>query len=261
MQRCGICRLWPETKIILLFERASSADYQNWQASEIDGCIPLSVSPDVLIGTLRQILEGNLKILVQEAASLPVIALPSARLPIVPVVTREEARNDAFDGTFSMRVRHGLSEREDQVLRDLVKGLPNRMIARKRDMAEAVAPRSDRLIGPSLAAADNGGKQWPTWISRRNCRSKCATSRILRPPSRWRSSGGQWPLNRRRRSQSDSADRLRHGESKTALAAKLFRGHQSRVADRTDARRPLVSTRLQEARGAGERRLRPPYPW
>jgi two-component system nitrate/nitrite response regulator NarL len=132
-----IRKLWPGTKIILLFERASSTDYQNWQASEIDGCIPLSVSPDVLVGTLQQILDGDLKILVHEAASRSVIALPSARLPIAPVVTSEEARIGAFDGSFSIRVRHGLSEREEQVLRDLVKGLPNKMIARKRDIAEA----------------------------------------------------------------------------------------------------------------------------
>ena len=132
-----IRKLWPETKIVLLFERASSTDYQNWQASEIDGCIPLSVSPDVLIGTLQQIVEGDLRILVHEAASRSVIALPSARLAIAPVVTSEEARNGAFDGSFSIRVRHGLSEREEQVLRDLVKGLPNKLIARKRDIAEA----------------------------------------------------------------------------------------------------------------------------
>jgi two-component system nitrate/nitrite response regulator NarL len=132
-----IRKLWPDTKIILLFERASSADCQNWQASEIDGCIPLSVSPDVLVGTLQQILAGDLKILVHEAASRSVIALPSARLPITPVVTNEETRTGAFDGSFSIRVRHGLSEREEQVLRDLVKGLPNKMIARKRDIAEA----------------------------------------------------------------------------------------------------------------------------
>ena len=129
--------LWPDTKIILLFERALSTDYQNWQASEIDGCIPLSVSTNVLIGTLQRILDGNLKILFQDAASRSVIALPSARLPIAPVVTHEEARIDAFDSSFSIRVRHGLSEREEQVLRDLVKGLPNKMIARKRDIAEA----------------------------------------------------------------------------------------------------------------------------
>jgi len=132
-----IRELWPDTKIVLLFERASSTDYQNWQASEIDGCIPLSVSPDMLIGTLQQIVDGDLKILVHEAASRSPIALPSAGLPIAPVVTNEEAQTGAFDGSFSIRVRHGLSEREEQVLRDLVKGLPNKMIARKRDIAEA----------------------------------------------------------------------------------------------------------------------------
>ena len=132
-----IRKLWPDTKIVLLFERASSTDHQLWQASEIDGCIPLSVSPDVLVGTLQQILDGDLKILIHEAASRSVIALPSARLPIAPVVTHEEARTGAFDGSFSIRVRHGLSEREEQVLRDLIKGLPNKTIARKRDIAEA----------------------------------------------------------------------------------------------------------------------------
>ena len=88
-----IRELWPETKIILLFERASSTDYQNWQASEIDGCIPLSVSPDVLISAFQQILDGDFKILIQNTASRSVNALPSAQLPIVPVVTKEEPRN------------------------------------------------------------------------------------------------------------------------------------------------------------------------
>jgi two-component system nitrate/nitrite response regulator NarL len=132
-----IRELWSDTKIVLLFEDASSADYQRWQASEIDGCIPLSASPDVLVGTLRRILDSDLKILVQEAVSRSATALPSARLPIAPVVTNVEARTEAFDGAFSLRIRHGLSEREEQILRDLVKGLPNKSIARKLDIAEA----------------------------------------------------------------------------------------------------------------------------
>jgi two-component system nitrate/nitrite response regulator NarL len=134
--RC-IRELWPDTKIVLFFERASSTDYQNWQASEIDGCIPLSVSTDVLISAFQQILDGDFKILIQNTASRSVNALPSARLPIAPVVTSEEAQNGAFDGSFSIRVRHGLSEREEQILRDLVKGLSNKIIARKLDIAEA----------------------------------------------------------------------------------------------------------------------------
>lgn len=134
--RC-IRELWPATKIILLFERASPTDYQNWQASEIDGCIPLSVSPEVLFGTLQQILDGNLKIIVHAAVSRSGIALPAAPPPVATIVTKEEPRSSAFDNSFSIRVRHGLSEREEQVLSDLVKGLPNKTIARKRDMAEA----------------------------------------------------------------------------------------------------------------------------
>ena len=97
----------------------------------------MSASPDVLISTLQQILDGDFKILIHDTASRSLIALPSARLPIAPVVTNEEARNDAFDGSFSIRVRHGLSEREEQILRDLVKGHPNKIIARKLDIAEA----------------------------------------------------------------------------------------------------------------------------
>ena len=82
------------------------------------------------------------------------IALPSARLPIAAVVTSEEARNDASDGSFSIRVRHGLSEREEQVLRDLVRGLPNKMIARKRDMAEATVKVHMKSILRKLRVAN-----------------------------------------------------------------------------------------------------------
>src|SRR5215471_15325136 len=40
----NVRRQWPDTKIILLFEHASSADLLKLLASEIDGCIPLSAS-------------------------------------------------------------------------------------------------------------------------------------------------------------------------------------------------------------------------
>jgi two-component system, NarL family, nitrate/nitrite response regulator NarL len=132
-----IRKLWPETKIVLLFERASSTDFQKLSVAEIDGCVPLSASPVVLISALQQILDGDFKILIQNTASRSVIALPSARLPIAAVVTSEEALNDAFDGSFSIRVRHGLSEREEQILKSVVKGHSNKMIARTLDIAEA----------------------------------------------------------------------------------------------------------------------------
>ena len=136
--------LWPETKIVHLFEGEASVDFQALLASAIDGCIPLSASPDTLIGTLQQVIAADFKMFVLrkaltgcEAAPRSMAAVPSPRLPITPVVTSEEARNGTFDGSFSNRVRHGLSEREEQILRDLVKGLSNKIIARKLDIAEA----------------------------------------------------------------------------------------------------------------------------
>jgi two-component system nitrate/nitrite response regulator NarL len=91
----------------------------------------------VLISALQQILDGDFRILIENTASRSVTALPSARLPIAPVVTNEEPRTGAFDGSFSIRVRHGLSEREEQILKGVVKGHGNKMIARTFDMAEA----------------------------------------------------------------------------------------------------------------------------
>jgi two-component system nitrate/nitrite response regulator NarL len=136
-----IRELWPETKIVHLFEHDSSADFQVLLASEIDGCIPLSASPDTLIGTLQQIIAVDFKMLVLRSAKglLGCEAAPRSagaeRLPFAPAVM--EARKGSFDNSFSMRVRHGLSEREEQILRDLVKGHSNKIIARKREMAEA----------------------------------------------------------------------------------------------------------------------------
>ena len=132
-----IRELWPDAKIVHLFEHAQSTDLQKLLVSEIDGCVPLSASPGVLMSAFQQILDGDFKILIQNTAPRSVIASPSARLPDAPVMTNEEARKGVFDGSISSRVRHGLSEREEQILRDLVKGLSNKTIARKLDIAEA----------------------------------------------------------------------------------------------------------------------------
>ena len=38
----AIRRLWPNSKIVLLYEQACLADLQKLQTSEINGCVPLS---------------------------------------------------------------------------------------------------------------------------------------------------------------------------------------------------------------------------
>ena len=55
---------WPDSKIIFLFDDASFSDFQNMLVSQIDGCIPLFVSPDTLMRTLNLIMGQNARIVV-----------------------------------------------------------------------------------------------------------------------------------------------------------------------------------------------------
>src|SRR5215475_2351261 len=64
----SVRKLWPETKIILLFEHASSTDLQKLLASEIDGCLPMSASSDTLVGAFQQIVAADHRILVLKTA-------------------------------------------------------------------------------------------------------------------------------------------------------------------------------------------------
>jgi len=140
----SIRKRWPETKIILLFDHASSADFQKLLASEIDGCIPLFASPDTLVGTLQQIVKANLRILVlktetapiaqamewQEKSDEPVLA-PASLAP------SEDAEDRAIDRTNSLRIVHGLSQREEEILKSVVRGHSNKMIARTCGVTDA----------------------------------------------------------------------------------------------------------------------------
>jgi two-component system, NarL family, nitrate/nitrite response regulator NarL len=166
----SIRKLWPESKIVLLFDHASPVDFQKLLAWEIDGCIPLSASPDTLIGTLRQVVAADLRILVlrtatclsaprvtggqeegdelgpgthtltpstaHEAATCSVVALPSARPPIAAVVCKDVG-NGVSDGGSSIRDFHSLSMREEQILKGLMVGHSNKMIARTYNVTEA----------------------------------------------------------------------------------------------------------------------------
>jgi two-component system, NarL family, nitrate/nitrite response regulator NarL len=157
----SIRKLWPDSKIVLLFDHASPAEIQKLLAWDIDGCIPLSATPDTLVDTLQQVVAADLRILVlgttpwrgesdeagpgthtlarstaHEAASCSVVALPSARLPIAAVVYNEVGYGVSDDGS-SIRNFHGLSGREEQILKDLIKGHSNKMIARRCGITEA----------------------------------------------------------------------------------------------------------------------------
>ena len=139
----SIRKRWPETKIILLFEHASSADFQKLLASEIDGCLPMSASSDTLVGTLRQIVAADHRIMVLKAATCSPVPRKvdsqeqyDALNPGAHNLARsDEVGNGASDGAIS--IPYGLSEREEQILRGLVKGHSNKLIARACVCTEA----------------------------------------------------------------------------------------------------------------------------
>ena len=66
-------KLWPESKIILLYEYISPADFQKLLTSQIDGCVPLFVSPDTLISTLDLIMARDVRVIVMGDTKCPVI--------------------------------------------------------------------------------------------------------------------------------------------------------------------------------------------
>jgi two-component system nitrate/nitrite response regulator NarL len=165
----NIRKMWSDSKIVLLFEYASLADFQKLLTSEIDGCVPLFVSPETLIRTLDLVMIEGARVMVTAGTKAPslqppqtedsrrpeveVDGPPSGRtehkaLPITMVTMRRAlpavncSSASHLNGHDGQRVptlgnRPRLSEREAQILDGLVKGYANKMIARSCDITEA----------------------------------------------------------------------------------------------------------------------------
>jgi two-component system nitrate/nitrite response regulator NarL len=166
-----IRELWSDSKIVLLFECACLADWQKLLTSEIDGCLPLFVSPQTLIRTLDLIMIEEARIMVTAGTRRPstqsaqaddsfqlqvgVDEPPSCStkhegLPIVmdavqrawPIANSFATSHLNWQNRDTLPVpalgnRPRLSEREAQVLDGLVKGYANKVIARSCDLTEA----------------------------------------------------------------------------------------------------------------------------
>jgi two-component system nitrate/nitrite response regulator NarL len=163
----GIRALWPDSKIIFLFDDASPADFQNLLTSHIDGCVPLFVSPDTLISTLDLIVSRNVRVMVMrdyrpssksllagerivQAASKPDKprsnggdrgGLPVAIAVLAPTFPASATDLDkaipANGHDYGSPASFKLSERETQILDGLVRGYANKVIARRCDISEA----------------------------------------------------------------------------------------------------------------------------
>ena len=140
----SIRKLWPETKIVLLFDRASPADFETLLASQIDGCIPLFASPDTLVDTLQKIIATDLRMLVLKTGTCSMPCPTGGQqkgdeLGLTPntLARSDDAENRAIDRTISRRIPHGLSEREEEILKGVVRGHSNKMIARTCGVTDA----------------------------------------------------------------------------------------------------------------------------
>jgi len=155
----SIRKLWKAAKIIVLFESASAGDLQTLLASEIDACIPLFVSPNALMGTLQLIISEDLRVVMMGDANSPRMPV-SSRLADSDEVGQGQSlvveRSSAFaHSAAGARIEsalacknsreisvgggtsHGLSEREEQILKALVRGHSNKVIARMCTVTEA----------------------------------------------------------------------------------------------------------------------------
>ena len=155
---------------MLLFEGELSVDIQNLLISQIDGLLPLFVSGDTLSCLLDLIITRGIRVMIVGDAKHSRVKWDESEEPqspggeadkclssavgdeAVPIATdsRPRTRLEANDpGSSRATVVHnalanvssvrssGLSEREGQILDGLVKGHPNKVIARTFDISEA----------------------------------------------------------------------------------------------------------------------------
>src|SRR5262249_33536366 len=142
----GIRKLWPDSKIVLLFEYASPADFQKLLSSQFDGCVPLFESPETLINTLDLIMTRDVRVMVigdtkrpsAPPANKEVSRQSEIKIDNVPSdgtkhgampttagavnLSAANARNGDLPHGSRLRNDSRLSEREVQVLIGLVKG-------------------------------------------------------------------------------------------------------------------------------------------
>ena len=152
---------WPNSKIVLLFEHVSPADFQKLIASQLDGCVPLFASQNTLISTLDLVVLRDVRVMVvgdakppcahqtkgrsqsggakHEAVSTAVVVTVQDSQPPVTYAGKSDP-NGSNRGTQCAPPYLNfpkLSEREAQILDGLVKGHANKVIARTCDIAEA----------------------------------------------------------------------------------------------------------------------------
>jgi two-component system nitrate/nitrite response regulator NarL len=139
-------KLWPDSKIILLYEYLSAADFEKVLMSEINGCVPLFASPDTLINSLDMVVTKGARVMVVGDTQRLTIQVPQPGESDQTEIKLQSDGAEHEDVSVSIGALpqsplnvHSpyLSEREAQILDGLVKGHANKVIARTCDITEA----------------------------------------------------------------------------------------------------------------------------
>jgi two-component system, NarL family, nitrate/nitrite response regulator NarL len=174
-------QLWPDSKIILLYEFLSPADFQKLLTSEINGCVPLFASPDTLISTLDMVVTKNARVMV--VGDTQRLAMQAAQ----PGKSNQSEIKFQSDGAEyenvvpSLRNHHSLTEREVQILDGLVKGHANKVIARTCGTTEATVKVHMKSILRKIRV-DNR-TQAAIWAIENGYAADGANGRLLNPDS------------------------------------------------------------------------------
>lgn len=145
---------WQDAKIIKLFDDIPSENLQELLASDIDACIPIDAPSRVLINTLQLVVGEPLRVVVVggthiqhglskqtlqngEALAAEIASSLQAPSPIATPCAVGLMAKDAVDGANADCWSYALSEREEQILKALVSGYSNKMIARMYSVTEA----------------------------------------------------------------------------------------------------------------------------
>ena len=187
-------QLWPDSKIILLYECFSAADFQKLLISEINGCVPLFASPDTLIGTLDMIVTRDTRVMVVGDAKHPLsqAAQPAELHPSEIRLQSDGAGHEDVSISIDtlpqrpmdvppQRNHPGLSEREAQILDGLVKGHANKVIARTCAVTEATVKVHMKSIMRKIRV-DNR-TQAAIWAMENGYATDGSNSRRLHPDS------------------------------------------------------------------------------
>jgi len=185
----AIRKLWPDSKIILLYEDASLADFQKLLPSEINGCVPLFASSDTLIRTLDMIMIRDVRIMVTPDAECPVMQPAQPEKSYLSGIKLQSDGAEHEDVSVSVgalqhaplpaTLHHRLSEREIQILDGLVKGHANKVIGRACDIAEATVKIHMKSILRKIGVGNR--TQAAMWALANGYAAEGFNGRLLKP--------------------------------------------------------------------------------